>query len=90
MSVPTLSEEAPYAFSPAWNTSEEPRPIVIVFDGVPDPVPTALVGLTLDDAIHLCDRLNARLGLDPDAWIEIAAQAMRRECGMPPVSTSIH
>ena len=29
---------------------------------------TALVALTLDDAERLCTRLNARLGLDRDAW----------------------
>ena len=40
-------------------------------------VPTALVALTLDDAERLCSKLNARLGLDRDAWMALAAQAMR-------------
>ena len=49
----------------------------IVFQDVPGYVPTALVALTLDDAERLCTKLNARLGLDRDAWMELAAQAMR-------------
>ena len=43
---------------------------------IPGYVPTALVGLTLDDALRVCDRLNAKLGLDRDAWSAIAGRAM--------------
>ena len=32
---------------------------------------------TLDDAERLCTQLNARLGLDHDAWWAIAARSMR-------------
>ena len=37
--------------------------------------PTALVALTLDDAERLCDRLNARLGLDRRAWTALAERS---------------
>ncbi|WP_428103048.1 hypothetical protein [Candidatus Rariloculus sp.] len=40
-------------------------------------MPTALVALSLADAERLCSQLNARLGLDRDAWLKLAAQAMR-------------
>ena len=39
-------------------------------------VPTALVALTLDDAELLCDRLNARLGLDRDTWSALVGRSM--------------
>ena len=47
-----------------------------MFDSMPGYVPTALVALSLDDALRICDRLNARIGLDRDAWSAIAARAM--------------
>ena len=34
---------------------------------------------TLDDAERLCTQLNARLGLDRDAWWAIAARSMGSE-----------
>ena len=47
-------------------------------------IPTALVALTLDDAERLCDRLNARLGLDREAWTHLVAQSMAtRRNGAP-------
>ena len=48
----------------------------IVFDSMPGFITTALVALTLDDAERLCTQLNARLGLDRDAWWAIAARSM--------------
>ena len=42
-------------------------------------IPTALVALTLEDAERLCDMLNARLGLDREAWAVLARRAMRPE-----------
>ena len=43
---------------------------------MPSNVPTALVALTLQDAERICDRLDARLGLDRHAWSAIADRAM--------------
>ena len=51
-----------------------------MFDSMPGYVPTALVALSLDDALRICDRLNARIGLDRDAWSAIAARAMSATC----------
>lgn len=39
-------------------------------------IPTALVAMTLEDAERFCDRLNARLGMDREAWSALAARAM--------------
>ena len=47
-----------------------------MFDSMPGYVPTALVALSLEDALRICDRLNARIGLDYDAWSAIAGRAM--------------
>ncbi len=47
-----------------------------MFQDIPGYVPTALVALTLADAERLCSKLNARLGLDRDAWLALAARSM--------------
>ena len=73
----TLPENPLFAFCPEYAPPDRPQQIRIVFEHVPGYVPTALVALTLADAERLCTRLNARLGLDRDAWIELAARAMR-------------
>ena len=59
------------------DNTDQPQQIRIVFKDVPGYVPTAPVALTLGDAERLCSRLNARLGLDRDAWMRLAARAMR-------------
>ena len=61
-----------------------PQQIRIVFDSMPGYVPTALVALSLDDALRICDRLNARIGLDRNAWSAIAARAMSATIAMKP------
>ena len=63
-------------FVPLMTSNNMPQQIRIVFADIPGYVPTALVGLTLDDALRICDRLNARLGLDRDAWSAIAGRSM--------------
>ena len=73
----TLPETPVYAFCPAYAPPDRPQQIRIVFKDIPGYVPTALVALTLADAERLCTRLNARLGLDRDAWLRLAARAMR-------------
>ena len=72
----TLPEEPVYAFSPSYDLPDQPQQIRIVFEGM-GYVPTALVALSLPDAERLCDRLNARLGLDREAWSSLVARSMR-------------
>lgn len=72
----TLPENPVYAFCPEYAPPDGPQQIRIVFEHVAGYVPTALVALTLADAERLCTKLNARLGLDRDAWIALAARAM--------------
>ena len=60
----TLPDDPVYAFCPAYDFDNMPQQIRIVFDSMPGYVPTALVALSLDDALRICDRLNARIGLD--------------------------
>ena len=72
----TLADDPVYAFAPEYDLPGEPQQIRIVFEGMEGYVPTALVALTLDDALRLCDRLNARLGLDRQAWTELVGCSM--------------
>ena len=72
----TLPEDPEFAFCPAYDIENRPQQIRIVFSGMTGFVPTALVALTLDDAELLCDRLNARMGLDRDAWSALVGRSM--------------
>ena len=76
----TLPDDPVYAFCPSYDLDNVPQQIRIVFDSMPGYIPTALVALSLDDALRICDRLNARIGLDRDAWSAIAARAMSATC----------
>ena len=76
MTSHTLPDDPVYAFCPAYDIENMPQQIRIVFDSMPGYVPTALVALTLQDAERICDRLNAKLGLDRDAWSAIAGRSM--------------
>ena len=84
----TLPDNPVYAFCPEYAPPDGPQQIRIVFQGLPGYVPTALVALTLDDAERLCSKLNSRLGLDRDAWMALAAQAMCENA--PYRNTSVH
>ncbi len=72
----TLPDKPVYAFCPEYAPPDRPQQIRIVFQDIPGYVPTALVALTLEDAERLCSKLNARLGLDRDAWLNLAAKSM--------------
>ena len=76
MTSHTLPDDPVYAFCPAYDIENMPQQIRIVFADIPGYIPTALVALTLHDAERICDRLNARLGHDRNAWSAIAARAM--------------
>ena len=79
----TLPDDPVYAFTPAYDLGDEPQQIRIVFEGMTGYVPTALVALSVDDAERLCDRLNARLGLDRAAWTRLVSRSMAAERGGP-------
>ena len=76
MTAHTLPDDPVYAFVPSYDLPDQPQQIRIVFDGMGGYVPTAIVALTLADAERLCDRLNARLGLDHDAWTRLVGRSM--------------
>ena len=73
----SLPDDPVYAFAPSYDFPDKHQRIRIVFQGMDGYVPTALVALNLEDAEQLCDRLNAKLGLDRDAWSKLVAHAMR-------------
>ena len=76
MTTHTLADDPVYAFSPAYDMTDQPQQIRIVFQGMSGYVPTALVALTLDDAERVCDKLNRRLGLDREAWSRLVGRSM--------------
>ena len=85
MTTHELPEEPVYAFVPEYDLPDRPQQIRIVFESMTGYVPTALVALTLADAERLCDRLNARLGLDREAWSKLVARSMAAARGDPPL-----
>ena len=70
-----LANDPVYAFTPTYDRDQPVQQILMVFEGMTGHASTSLVALSLQDAEQLCDRLNAQLGLDRDAWLRIAAQA---------------
>ena len=76
-STHTLPEDPVYAFAPSYDFPDRHQQIRIVFEGMDGYVPTALVALSLQDALELCDRLNAKLGLDREAWTRLVDRSMR-------------
>ena len=85
MTTHELPEEPVFAFTPAYELPDQPQQIRIVFEGMDGYIPTALVALTLHDAERLCDRLNARLGLDREAWCGIVGRSMAAARGSEPL-----
>ena len=74
---PIMNSNTQYAFIPEPQESPGlPHPIIIIVEGLPQPITTSIVALTLDDAANVCDAMNARLGLDRAAWTAIAAEAL--------------
>ena len=84
----TLPDNPIFAFCPEYAPPDRPQQIRIVFQDVPGYVPTALVALSLQDAERLCNQLNSRPGLDRDAWMKLAAKAMRDTA--PPENSTFH
>ena len=76
MTSQTLPKVTDFAFCPSYGPDDEPQEIRLVIDGMTGSIPTALVALTLEDAERFCDRLNAQLGMDREAWSALAARTM--------------
>ena len=85
MTAHTLPDDPVYAFAPSYDLPDQPQQIRIVFDGMDGYIPTAIVALTLADALRLCDRLNARLGLDHEAWCALVGRSMAAARGGAPL-----
>ena len=79
MTAQILPDCPNFCFAPAYDVETEVQQIRIVIEGMAGHVPTALVTLSLDDALSICDKLNRRLGLDREAWTSMAAASMHAE-----------
>ena len=71
-----LPKDPDFAFCPAYGPADAPQEIRLVIDGMSGSIPTSLIALTLEDAERFCDRLNARVGKDREAWSALAARTM--------------
>ena len=78
MSADTLPDDPVYVFCPEPDPDDDaPRRILLLVEDLTVAVPTALVALTREDGVRLCDRLNRRLGFDNAAWTALAARFAR-------------
>ena len=64
MTAQTLPDNPNFYFVPTYDVEDEVQQIRIVIEGMAGHVPTALVALTIEDALSICDKLNRRLGYD--------------------------
>ena len=78
-----LPDEPAYCFSPLPDADEDDPPrIGILVEGLAFAIPTALVALSDEDGLSLCDRLNRRLGhRDRHSWTAFAARCLRAGAG---------
>ena len=76
MTSQTLPEDPDFAFCPAYGPADAPQEIRLVIDGMTGSIPTGFIAVTLEDAERFCDRLNARLGKDREAWSALATRSM--------------
>ena len=76
MSLQQIEANPTYAFCPAYDFSDEPQEIRIVFLGHPGYISTSLSTSNLEDAETLCDKLNARLGISRDIWTALMTASM--------------
>ena len=83
MTAQTLPDNPNFCFAPAYDVETDVQQICIVIEGIAGHVPTALVALTMDDALSICDKLNRRLGHDREAWQAMAAASMQAEDNDP-------
>ncbi len=83
MTAQTLPDDPNFCFVPAYDVETEVQQIRIVIEGMAGHVPTALIALTLDDALNICNKLNRRLGYDRAAWTAMAAASMSAETPEP-------
>ena len=79
MTAQTLPDCSNYCFVPAYDVEADVQQIRIVIEGLVGHVPNALVALTIDDALSLCDRINRRLDYDREAWTAMAGASICAE-----------
>ena len=76
MTAHTLPGEPIFGFASACEVETKLQQIRIAIEGLASHVPTALVALSLDDALSICEKLNHRLGLGLDASTMMVAASM--------------
>ena len=51
--------------------------VAIAVEGLATGIPTAMIAVTLDRALDVCDRLNTRFGHDRASWTAFADRGLR-------------
>ena len=57
--------------------------IRIFVEGMDVAIGTSLIAMTVDDGMRIADSMNARLGLDREAWTALAAKCAGAGAGGP-------
>ena len=61
---PLMNSNTQYAFVPEPQESPDlPHPILIIIEGLAQPITTSIVALTLNDAANVCARLTIAVAL---------------------------
>ena len=77
-----IPDDPAYCFVPFADEDGEPPQIRLLVEGLPFAIPTALVAISHDQGVALCDRFNRRLGhRDRGSWMAFAARWLRAGAG---------
>ncbi len=79
MTTQTLTDEPGFCFVPACDVETDVQQSRIDVAGLVGHAPTALISLTLEDALVIRDKLNRRSGYGREAWTAMADASMRAE-----------
>lgn len=77
MTVDTLPEEVDFVFFVETLPEDGLHRIALAVEGMDASIPTMMMAVTLDSALHMADRLNRRLGHDRASWTAFAARILR-------------
>ncbi len=76
MIADTLPEAVDYVFVAEALPEAGLHRVAIAVEGLDATVPTALIAVTLDHALEVCDRLNGKLGHGRASWTAFAARRL--------------
>ena len=83
MSAETLPPDPNFCFCPVHDDEVGVWQIRIFVEGMDVAIGTSLIAMTVEDGMRIADSMNARLGLDREAWTALAARCAGAGPGAP-------